>query len=149
MQPPTIAAHREGAGADHDRGMVHRPGHASRSRLTGPRCGAAVLARTVQTAHILARKRPPKQAPPLKTVIRLIAGLGGFLGRKRSVEPCMKPLWLGLQRVRDSGEGMLRQKLADRLLESCAKSCAKLPGDQEQRGRAADRIFCRPNAVNL
>jgi hypothetical protein len=60
-----------------------------------------------QAAYILAKKRPPKQAPTLKTLIRLIAGLGGFLGRKCDGEPGMQTLWLGLQRVRDFADGML------------------------------------------
>jgi len=59
-----------------------------------------------QAAYILAKQRPPKQAPKLNTVIRLIASLGGFLGRKCDGEPGMKMLWLGLQRVRDFAEGM-------------------------------------------
>jgi len=28
------------------------------------------------------KKKPPKAGPPLNTVVRLIAALGGFLGRK-------------------------------------------------------------------
>lgn len=51
---------------------------------TAPELDAAVLFSTEvwQAAYILATKRPPKQAPKLNTVIRLRAGLGGFLGRK-------------------------------------------------------------------
>ncbi|MBK1707083.1 IS4 family transposase [Halochromatium glycolicum] len=48
----------------------------------------------------------PKQAPKLNTLIRLIAGLGDFLGRKCDGEPGMQTFWLGLQRVRDFAEGM-------------------------------------------
>jgi hypothetical protein len=59
-----------------------------------------------QAAYVLSKKRPPKQAPKPNTVIRLIAGLGGFLGRKCDGEPGMQTLWLGLQQVRDSVEGM-------------------------------------------
>jgi hypothetical protein len=59
-----------------------------------------------RAAYILARKVPPKQAPTLNTVIRLIACLGGFLGRKSDGEPGMKTIWLGLQRVRDFAEGL-------------------------------------------
>ncbi len=39
-------------------------------------------------------------------MIRLIAKLGGFLGRKGDGEPGMKTLWLGLQGARDFVEGM-------------------------------------------
>jgi len=75
---------------------------------TSPDLDAALLFSTEewQAAYILAKKKPPKQAPTLRTVIRLIAGLGGFLGRKCDGEPGMQTLWLGLQRVRDFAEGM-------------------------------------------
>jgi hypothetical protein len=59
-----------------------------------------------QAAYILAKQKPPRQAPTLNTVIRLIASLGGFLGRKGDGEPGMQTLWLGLQRVRDFADGM-------------------------------------------
>jgi hypothetical protein len=59
-----------------------------------------------RAAYILSKKAPPAQPPTLNTVIRLIAGLGGFLGRKSDGEPGMKTIWLGLQRVRDFAEGM-------------------------------------------
>jgi hypothetical protein len=58
-----------------------------------------------QAAGILSMKCPPKQAPTLNTVIRLMAGLGGFLGRKGDGKPGMKTLWLGLERVRDFADG--------------------------------------------
>ena len=57
-------------------------------------------------AELVDGYRPPKQAPKLNTVIRLIAGLGGFLGHRYDGEPGMQTLWLGLQRVRDFAEGM-------------------------------------------
>jgi hypothetical protein len=52
------------------------------------------------------RRRHPRKPPTLNTVIRLIAGLGGFLGRKSDGEPGMKTIRLGLQRVRHFTEGM-------------------------------------------
>ncbi|WP_268872953.1 IS4 family transposase [Marichromatium gracile] len=58
-----------------------------------------------QAAYILNRKKPPKRAPTLNTVIRLIA-LGGFLGRKRDGEPGVKILLIGLQQVREFCEAM-------------------------------------------
>jgi hypothetical protein len=75
---------------------------------TAPELDAALLfsPEEWQAAYILSKKRPPKQAPKLNTIIRLIAGLGGFLGRKCDGEPGMKTLWLGLQRVRDFAEGL-------------------------------------------
>jgi hypothetical protein len=39
-------------------------------------------------------------------VLRLIARLGGFLGRKRDGEPGVKTIWLGLQRVMDFAAGI-------------------------------------------
>jgi len=58
-----------------------------------------------QAAYILAKQRPPKQAPKLNTVIRLIAGLGCFLRRTCDGEPGVQTRWLGLQRVRNLAEG--------------------------------------------
>ena len=75
---------------------------------TSPDLDAALLFSPEEwhAAYILAKKRPPMKAPTLHTLIRLIAGLGGFLGRKCDGEPGMQTLWLGLQRVRDFAEGM-------------------------------------------
>ncbi|AKU11336.1 transposase IS4 family protein [Azoarcus sp. CIB] len=42
----------------------------------------------------------------LNDVIRLMAGLGGFLGRKGDGEPGVKTIWLGLQRVTDFAAGL-------------------------------------------
>jgi len=47
-------------------------------------------------------KRPPPEKPPtLREAIRLIAKLGGFLGRKRDGEPGPMVLWRGLTRLPD------------------------------------------------
>ena len=43
----------------------------------------------------------PKIVPTLREVIRTIAGLGGFLGRKGDGEPGTQTLWVGLQRLDD------------------------------------------------
>ena len=59
-----------------------------------------------RAAYIVARKPIPKDPPPLNTVIRLIAGFGGFLGRKCDGEPGSKTLWIGLQRVMDFAAGI-------------------------------------------
>lgn len=59
-----------------------------------------------QAAYILAKKPPPKKPPCIREVIRQIAMLGGFLGRKGDGEPGVKTLWQGLQRVRDFVEGL-------------------------------------------
>jgi hypothetical protein len=45
------------------------------------------------------RKPPPEKPPALRDMIRTIAGLGGFLGRKSDGEPATQTLWRGLQRA--------------------------------------------------
>lgn len=60
----------------------------------------------VQAAYLLSKKPLPKSGPRLDDVIRLIAGLGGFLGRKSDGEPGAKTLWIGLQRLVDFIAGM-------------------------------------------
>jgi len=52
-----------------------------------------------QAAYVLNKKKPPKTVPPLNTVVRLIAQLGGFLARKGDGEPGAKTLWLGLRNI--------------------------------------------------
>jgi len=44
---------------------------------------------------------PPPQPPTLRQAIRLVAGLGGFLGRRGDGEPGTQTLWIGLQRLDD------------------------------------------------
>lgn len=46
-------------------------------------------------------KRPPKKPPKLEEMINMIAGLGGYLGRKGDDPPGPKIMWIGMQRVRD------------------------------------------------
>jgi len=52
---------------------------------------------------VVKKKKPPKQAPTIRAMIRMIASLGGFLGRKGDGEPGIKSLWQGLERC----QGML------------------------------------------
>jgi hypothetical protein len=59
-----------------------------------------------QGAYILAKKPIPTTPPTIREVIRQIAMLGGFLGRKSDGEPGVKTLWLGFQRLRDFVEGV-------------------------------------------
>ncbi|WP_373452846.1 IS4 family transposase [Caballeronia sordidicola] len=44
----------------------------------------------------------PKTPITLNQIIRLIASLGGFLGRKSDGEPDPKTLWIGVQRTIDA-----------------------------------------------
>jgi len=59
-----------------------------------------------RAAYILNKKKPPSGPPKLNEVVRLVARLGGFLGRKGDGEPGVKTIWLGLQRVTDFAAGL-------------------------------------------
>ena len=59
-----------------------------------------------QAAYILNKKAVPKKTPELNSVVRLIARLGGFLGRKGDGEPGAKTLWLGLRDIAVFVQGM-------------------------------------------
>lgn len=45
--------------------------------------------------------KPPDQPPSLRDAMRMVATLGGFLGRKSDADPGTKSLWLGIQRLDD------------------------------------------------
>jgi len=45
--------------------------------------------------------QPPETPPTLREAVRMVASLGGFLGRKCDGEPGTKSLWLGVQRLDD------------------------------------------------
>lgn len=60
----------------------------------------------IHAVYLLSGKPLPEHAPPLNEVIRLIAGLGGFLARKKDGEPGAKTLWIGWQRLVDFIAGM-------------------------------------------
>jgi hypothetical protein len=44
---------------------------------------------------------PPKEPPSLRAALRMVAPLGGFLGRKGDGKSGAQTLWLGLQRLDD------------------------------------------------
>jgi hypothetical protein len=44
---------------------------------------------------------PPSEPPSLREAVRMVAQLGGFLGRKGDGEPGVKTLWRGLTRLND------------------------------------------------
>ena len=75
---------------------------------TCPDLPAALLfeVEEIQAAYVLNKKAVPEQTPDLNTVVRLIARLGGFLGRKSDGEPGVKTLWLGFQRITDFANGI-------------------------------------------
>jgi hypothetical protein len=50
-------------------------------------------------AYATQNPTPPEQPPTLREAMRMVASLGGFLGRKSDGEPGTKTLWLGLQEL--------------------------------------------------
>jgi hypothetical protein len=48
---------------------------------------------------------PPQEPPTLREAVRMIAALGGFLGRRSDGEPGTTALWRGLQRLEDIAIG--------------------------------------------
>jgi hypothetical protein len=54
-----------------------------------------------QAAWIVAHRcKPPETPPTLSAMVHLIAGFGGFLGRKHDAHPGPKAIWEGMQKVR-------------------------------------------------
>ena len=51
--------------------------------------------------YITQNPTPPERTPSLREAMRMVAGLGGFLGRNSDGEPGTKSLWIGLQRLDD------------------------------------------------
>ena len=47
------------------------------------------------------RELPPKIPPSLGEFVKMVASLGGHLGRKGDKPPGPKPMWIGIQRVTD------------------------------------------------
>lgn len=48
---------------------------------------------------------PPEKAPSLGEFVGIVAGLGGYLGRKHDGPPGPKTIWLGMQRMIDIATG--------------------------------------------
>lgn len=46
-------------------------------------------------------KKPPKKAPPIGQIIRMLASFGGYLNRKNDPPPGPKSIWTGLQKLKD------------------------------------------------
>ena len=64
-------------------------------------CGVVFDPEEWQAAWIVAyRAKPPETPPSLGQMVRLIAGFGGFLGRKHDGHPGPKAIWEGMQKVR-------------------------------------------------
>ncbi|SPD37505.1 transposase (plasmid) [Cupriavidus taiwanensis] len=56
----------------------------------------------IRGAYVLSKKACPKTPVTLNQMIRLVASLGGFLGRKNDGEPGAKTIWIGMQRTMDA-----------------------------------------------
>ena len=54
---------------------------------------------------VVKRQPPPRKPPSLKTMVGLVASLGGYLGRKGDGEPGPKAVWVGMQRMTDLVRG--------------------------------------------
>ena len=55
-----------------------------------------------RAVYIVVHRQPPPVIPPnLDTMIKMIAGLGGFLNRKKDGFPVPQTIWIGLQRAKD------------------------------------------------
>jgi len=52
-------------------------------------------------AYVTQSPQVPKEPPKLREAVRMVASLGGFLGRKADGEPGTQTMWLGLQRLDD------------------------------------------------
>lgn len=53
------------------------------------------------TTYVTRNPTPPVRPPTLREAMRMVASLGGFLGRKGDGEPGTQTLWLGIQRLED------------------------------------------------
>jgi hypothetical protein len=101
--------------------VAWRLAHMVRLGRTHPDLAASTLFSEAEWkgAFILAKKPPPTEPPTIRDVIRQIAMLGGFLGRKSDGEPGVKTLWLGFARVRDFVVGVEHMRLLQDLGISC------------------------------
>ena len=65
------------------------------------RCDAVLSEAEWKSVYRIATDvRPPKGVPRLGEMVRLIASLGGYLGRKHDGPPGPRAIWIGLQRMR-------------------------------------------------
>ena len=55
---------------------------------------------------VVHRQKPPPEPPPLGEMVRLVARLGGFLGRKSDGSPGPKAIWEGMEKVRHYAVGI-------------------------------------------
>jgi hypothetical protein len=66
------------------------------------RCDAIFTEAEWKSVYVIAnQKSAPKKPPTLGDILPLIAGMGGYLGRKHDGPPGPKTMWIGIQRMRD------------------------------------------------
>jgi hypothetical protein len=59
-------------------------------------CDEVLSEQEWQTIYIMHKEKPPPKKPPnLRDITRMLASLGGFLGRKGDGEPGTKTIWIG------------------------------------------------------
>jgi len=81
---------------------LHPLTHAARASPHAP-CTALFEAQEWQTIYLLHRhKRPLQKPPPLRTRMRMLAQLGGFLARKGDGEPGVETVWRGYLEMRSA-----------------------------------------------
>lgn len=65
-------------------------------------CDAVFAEEEWQAVYLVTQRQPPPTEPPtLDTMVRMVAGLGGFLNRKGDGFPGPQTMWIGLQRAAD------------------------------------------------
>jgi len=70
-------------------------------------CEVVFAAEEWQAAWLIAKREPPPKEPPaLGEMIRMVAGFGGFLGRKGDGHPGPKALWEGMVKLMAYAEAL-------------------------------------------
>jgi hypothetical protein len=65
-------------------------------------CTAVLEEEEWRMLYTISKKKPPSEEPPaVREAVRMIAQLGGFLGRKGDGEPGVKSIWAGFRRLMD------------------------------------------------
>jgi len=78
-------------------------------------CEIVFDAQEWRAAYIVIKRSPPPLTPPdLGEVIRLVASLGGYIGRKHDGPPGARAMWIGLQRLRDFAIALEAQQSVER-----------------------------------
>ncbi len=69
--------------------------HVARAYPNAP-CTAVFAVKEWRMSYLLqTHKHPPQKPPPLRTMTRMLAQLGGFLARKGDGEPGVETIWRG------------------------------------------------------